>query len=67
MESWVGPVYLVIFFLLGGTSSILRTFWGRTSQMKHPVSVEKKIVIWRYFKFLCMTNVEISEISPHVG
>ena len=37
MESWVGPVYLVIFFLLGGTSSILRTFWGRTSQKKHPV------------------------------
>ena len=28
MESWVGPVYLVIFFLLGGTSSILRTFWA---------------------------------------
>ena len=40
MESWVGPVYLVIFFLLGGTSSILRTFWGRTSQMKHPVLQE---------------------------
>ena len=57
----VGPVYLVVFFLLGGgpvkwdtlyiaifdelsnfsvlggTSSILRTFLGRTSQKKHPV------------------------------
>ena len=31
------------------------------------ISVEKKIVMWRNFRFLCMTNVEISEISPHVG
>ena len=31
-------VNLVIFSLLGGTSSILRTFLGGTSQNKHPVA-----------------------------
>ena len=30
------------------------------------VSVEKKSVMWRNFKFLYMTDVEKSEISPHV-
>ena len=25
---WAEPVYLVVFLLLGGTSSILRTFWA---------------------------------------
>ena len=27
----------------------------------------EKSVMWRNFRFLCVTNVEISEISPHVG
>ena len=31
------------------------------------ISVEKKIIMWRNFRFLCMTNVEISEIFPHGG
>ena len=26
-------------FLIGGTSSIFRTFWGRTSKKKHPVEL----------------------------
>ena len=30
------------------------------------ISVEKKFVIWRIFRFLCMTDLENSEISPHV-
>ena len=30
------------------------------------ISVEKKMVIWRNFRFLCMTDVEDSEIFPHV-
>ena len=30
------------------------------------MSVEKKCVMWRNFRFLCMTDVENSEISPHV-
>ena len=30
------------------------------------VSVEKKSVMWRNFKFLNMTDEEKSKISPHV-
>ena len=30
------------------------------------VSVEKKSVMWRNFKFLYMTDEEKSKISPHV-
>ena len=30
------------------------------------ISVEKKFVMWRNFRFLYMTDVEKSEISPHV-
>ena len=30
------------------------------------VSVEKKSVMWRNFKFLYMTDVEKSKIHPHV-
>ena len=30
------------------------------------VSVEKKSVMWRNVKFLYVTNVKKSEISPHV-
>ena len=30
------------------------------------VSVEKKSVMWRNYKFLYMTNVEKSKIHPHV-
>ena len=26
----------------------------------------EKFVMWRNFRFICMTDVEISEISPHV-
>ena len=26
----------------------------------------EKIVMWRKFKFICVTDVEKSEISPHV-
>ena len=32
-----GTSVLSHFLLLGGTSSILRTFWGGTSRKKHPV------------------------------
>ena len=56
MESWVGPVYLVIFFLLGGTSSILRTFWGRTSQMKHPVC-RQSIDFPQLLLILCLWSI----------
>ena len=30
------------------------------------ISVEKKFVMWRNFRFLCMTDVEKSKFSPHV-
>ena len=30
------------------------------------ISVEKKFVMWRNFRFLCMTDMENSEISPQV-
>ena len=37
------PMNLVIFSLLGGTSSILTTFLGGTSQKNHPVEKSVKI------------------------
>jgi len=30
------------------------------------ISVEKKLVMWRNFRFLHMTDVEKSKLSPHV-
>ena len=30
------------------------------------ISVKKKCVMWRNLRFLCMTDVENSEISPHM-
>ena len=39
VEILLFPMNLVIFSLLGGTSSILRTFLGGTSQKNHPVYI----------------------------
>ena len=36
------------------------------SQAPKAVLVEKKSVMWKNFRFLCMTDVKKSEICPHV-
>ena len=43
VEILLSSVNLVIFSLLGGTSSILRTFLGGTSKKKHPVYTEERL------------------------
>ena len=61
--------------------SLAKTHWAGTQRLRGiyttqtyfifvtdptDISVEKKFVMWRNFKFLCTTDVEKSKISPHV-
>ena len=45
------------FSLLGGTSSILRTFLGGTSQKNHPVYLSNSTKLWKSNLFLFLKNL----------
>ena len=46
---------------------VLGIFWGSPYLIfVTNISVENKSVMWRNFRFLNMTDVEKSEVSPHV-